>query len=73
MSPDLASIAETLSAIREENAELRRRQDEIFDLLQQLYNPAASLGTAAKSKMIIEATRSGDRKRLRETLAIINS
>jgi hypothetical protein len=66
MTTDLASIAAQLAALQQQN-------EAILGMLRQLVNPAATADVSAKARLIMEAQRSGDRKRLREVLKLINA
>jgi hypothetical protein len=72
MTSDFASIAATLAAIREENAELLSQQAEILSLLRRVMNPASTLSAQEKASAILAAERSGDKRRVKDVLRQIN-
>ena len=51
---------------------LQEQLDRIEAMLKQLLYPAESASIADKARLISEAVASGDKKRLRETMRLVN-
>lgn len=67
-----AAVVEDKQVSAAEIAALRADIAELKDMVSKLISPAAHFTASEKAKILKEAQRSGDRKKLREAIRVIN-